>query len=213
MDPQPHPAFRMSLGMELQMTCEQVQVQRLISFEELCQRIYEQYKDWPRSAVLIPTLDGPRLEFFHVIPLSRLEEAWPTEKLAARWIHKTFVSDLLPPDYVRYAVVHLYHRERCGSGPARALTSGPPYYRALEIELSVARAELSLESYESYWEFRRSITRRGFFQRSSRILDRSRERIERLADLWENSGVRRGHLWRVEDFLDLQVPYAPIGPG
>jgi len=209
MDPHPSPSFRQSMGMELQMSCEQVQVQRLVAYEELCQRLYEQYKNWPRSSVLIPTLDGPRLQFFHVIPLHRLEEAWPTERLGAHWIHKTFVSDLLPPNYVRYAVVHLYHRERCSSGPAHALTSGPPYYRALEIELSVARAEFSLDAYESYWEFRQSITRRGFFQRNSRILDRSKERIERLADLWEDAGVRRGHIWRIEDFVDARVPHAP----
>lgn len=196
MDWIPMPPDHMDQELRMELTLRQEFLLRSPLFD--AELLYELYRGRLTSHMIVPTLDGPRLALYHVVSLPRLKEGWPGERWAARFLEKAFISELVPLPYVRYALVNLYHLETswCLEPPKerRRFTSGPPHHRATEIELGLARLELCMDRFERYWEFRCLAERSGFFLRKGRRLAESKDRIERIADLFERAGLRRGRV-------------------
>lgn len=161
-------------------------------------KLYCSFRNSPPLKAMVPTLDGPRLHPFHVVPAKRLQECHPRERWLVQWHEKSFISGLLPPEFRRYALSYLYHRDSkwCKSPqePLRQLTSGSPYDRALEIELSLAKAEMTPDQYKAYREWRRPTFQGWFFGQSEPELEQAEKRIQRLVGVWEAAEISAGRL-------------------
>jgi hypothetical protein len=133
-----------------------------------------------------------------------VKEGWNGELFAGSYHERSFISELVPAPFVRYALAYLYHLATGGchkdDDQPRTPAGGPPHFRAMEIELGLARAELSISAFDKYLEFRKIACRTHFFRRARRLLDASRSRIDRFADLFERAGVIRNRPWRSGEF-------------
>jgi len=189
-------------GMEMRLELRQEYV--LLPSHHLAASLHREYLLRPPFQKIIPTLHGPRLHLYHVVPLSRVKEGWRGELFAGSYNERSFISELVPAPFVRYALAYLYHLAAGGpqdtGDQPRKRAGGPPHFRAMEIELGLARAELSIGAFDKYWEFRKIACRTHFFRRTRRLLDASRSRIDRYADLFERAGVIRNRPWRPGDF-------------
>lgn len=161
--------------------------------DQACERLTRKLDKRTPHWILVPTLDGPRVEFYHRVPVRDLEAAWPGEKLAIVWMGITYISPLVPESYVRYVLVHLLHLNSrwCDSPQADVAkwTLGAKHHRAVEIELALAFSELGTQEFARYWRYRRRSCRTDFFKRTRRALALVRRRLERLAGLWKRTRV------------------------
>ena len=66
-----------------------------------CDRLIRRYARREARWIVIPTLDGLRVEFFHRVPAREWEDAWPGEKHAIIWMGTTYVSPLVPKQFLR----------------------------------------------------------------------------------------------------------------
>jgi hypothetical protein len=197
----------MEHGFKMEMRLELRQAYLLLPPDHFAERLHREYLQRPTYQKIIPTLDGPRLRFFHVVPVSKLKEAWRGELFAGSYEERSFISELVPAPFVRYALAYLYHLASgwCHDShdtteQPRRLAGGPPHFRAMEIELGLARTELSISAFDKYWEFRRIACRTAFFRRARRLLDASRSRIDQVGDIFERAGVVRNRPWRPGEF-------------
>ena len=146
--------------------------------------------------MLVPTLDGPRVEFYHRVPVHVLEAAWPGEKLAILWMGKSYISPLVPDEYLRYVFVKVRHFNSSwchSSAPdVKRLTAGAPHHRAVEIELALALHDLGPKNFDRYWKYRRCTCRSDFFKRGAAVLRGVKRRLRRLATLWDSVELPRG---------------------
>ena len=191
----------MEMRMEMRLSNQYLQLQTQVYEDDKALEVYEDYRDRRPLRLVVPTLHGPRLANYHVLPHALLKKGWLGERFAGGIEDRIFISSLVPALYRRYGIAFVYHlhsdwcigtRKRKG-----CLTAGPPYYRAMEIELGLAKAELPLERFDAYWEFRKVACTTGFFKRRRRLLDDALTRIDKIADLFGTAGVNRLRLWKL----------------
>jgi hypothetical protein len=109
---------------------------------------------------------------------------------------KTYVSPLVPEEYLRYVFVHLYHlnSDWClkARPPGKRGSAQAPHHHAVEIELALALRDLGPKKFKGYWEYRRRTCRSDFFKRGPAVLKGVRRRLGRLATLWDSVQLPRG---------------------
>jgi hypothetical protein len=160
-----------------------------------CEWLYNHYCQRPARAILLPTLEGLRLSlYYHPVPLSDLNRAFPGEKLAIQWRDRAFLSPLVPGKYARYVLVNFQHRRLSTSLANLHPDLGilPASCGVFLMEASLARYDLEEKAFRDYWAWRRNTGTDEFFPKAMKDLSATERLIERLAPGWARIPMSKG---------------------
>jgi hypothetical protein len=162
-------------------------------------RLHREYLHRAARRLIIPTLDGPRLRRFHLIPVRKLEQAWPGEKLAFTTQDLDFVSRGVPGNYVRYVLVCLYHLSESWVPPTRQGHPIPRYpeHPAPAAELSLAKVEMRPDDFDRYCDWRLGTCTAEGWRNLATIVSLLSHGNHPFVRLWEEAGVPSGRTWEL----------------